>query len=78
MMWVSDHAAMFEIDAKVKNDDDFMIQLKMLQASIKRKLGKWSIIYMSIMLWVYFMSVITMGYYIDIKTIDKLLKSKPC
>lgn len=40
MMWVADHAAMFEIDAKVKNDDDFMVQLKMLQASIKRKLNK--------------------------------------
>lgn len=39
MLWISQHAVMFEIESKVKNEDDFFIQLKVLQASIKRRLG---------------------------------------
>lgn len=30
---------MFEIDAKVRSEEDFFVQLKMLQASVKRRLG---------------------------------------
>jgi hypothetical protein len=30
---------MFEIESKVKTEDEFFIQLKVLQASIKRRLG---------------------------------------
>ncbi len=39
MLWISEHAAMFEINSKVKNQEEFFNQVQMLQAGIKRKLG---------------------------------------
>lgn len=40
MMWVSEHAMLFQVDTKVKSQEDFMTQLKMLQNCIKKKIGK--------------------------------------
>jgi len=39
VLWVQEHSALFEIKSKIRSEEDFFTQLKVLQASIIKKLS---------------------------------------